>query len=596
MASETRYPLKSDRAILHDKAYLRDRYGFDECKILGTGCFGTVYLGRDHWENRPVAIKKQLRLPWNAAEHNVQMQLHHPHILRAHDQARGRRHQYLVTELGSPIDPRTVTLAQAQTYMHNLLDSLAYTHDMGVAHRDIKVGNILACDGTLRVIDYGKAGFNMSRTMHRICMRADIARACGVFAKLLAHSAPHAAEAFKAWYKGQPHLSRACVRQHPLLCPASGAVAPTTQRLTRALWPLRKAVYTGAMIFPVNFRPTYVLPCTVHAGCASVQEPAPLTTLLDEPPPTKLCSAWVTKRFSQARASAQQADKSRYLRMFNRHVAPLLTSELAALERLAMQTCRLNMRGDEHFIFNVKTDAKGFKSQAYASEYVFYRAICTQDGCRALALTPISAHPQNNSILCLAGLAYTPDGMRHRREGRGFRTLADNPIGQTAYAQARYALQEVLRTLLLRQGDITIVGHSLGGTVAMLMLAELPAAVQARVKLITFGAPKVPASVAANIVVGDLRDAHGHSRSIRAWVHGDRFANFGSSVPHGTLTLEISSAKGGIQGHRITLLGDAQIDAAPIAVAWGAAMPRGKALQKGFMQGGYKLVSCWAPA
>ena len=456
------YAFLKNSDVPHDKAYLRARYTFDERQTIGTGCFGSVYLAQDHWKNRPVAIKKQLQLPWSAAEHNVQMQLRHPNILRAHDEAWGKHHQYLVTELGAPIDPRTVTLAQAQTYLRQLLDGLAYTHDMGVAHRDVKLGNVLVCNNTLRVIDYGKAGFHLSRSMQRLCVQADLARACEVFAGLMKHCAPRAADDFKAWYKGQPRLSVAGIREHPLVRTTAGGATAAPHRLARACWPLRKALHTTAIMFPVNFRPTFVLPYTVHASRSRIPCPLPLDSLLDAAPPTMLDSAWITTRFKQARASAHQVDKTSYLCVFNRDIAPLLTCELAALERLAMQNCRLNMCGDERFRFAIQTDPWGLPTQAYAPEYLFHRSICTQHGCRALALIPTPDHAQSNSILCLAGIACTPDGMRLRREGRGFQTLADRPIGKTAYAQARHALQQVLQTLLLRDADVTIVGHSLG--------------------------------------------------------------------------------------------------------------------------------------
>ena len=78
-------------------------------------------------------------------------------------------------------------------------------------------------------------------------------------------------------------------------------------------------------------------------------------------------------------------------------------------------------------------------------------------------------------------------------------------------------------------------------------------------------------------------------------MRGDHLANFGSAIPHGTATLEISSVKGGIEVHRTTLLGDAKIDAVPVAVRWNAPTPRGHIAFQRLMRGGYRLVSCLTP-
>ena len=252
-----------------------------------------------------------------------------------------------------------------------------------------------------------------------------------------------------------------------------------------------------------------------------------------------------------------------------------------------MQNCRLNMRGDERFDLHIRTDGQGYLTQAYANTYFFHQSICTQQGCRALILTPGAQDTQSNSIMCLAGIACTPDGMRHAGEGRGF---------QTAYAQARHALKNALDVLLTREGDITIVGHSLGGTVAMLFVAQLPHAVQARLRLITFGAPKVTSAIAHNIHLGHMHDSLGQSRSVRVWAHGDPLANFGKQAPAGSLTLEVGASKDGFEAQRAALLSDAQIDGVPVDMHWGAPLPRGSRVLQNIMRSSYHLLSCLTPA
>ena len=557
------------------KAYLRERYNYNDepRRLLGRGWFGSVYACDDRWENQRVAIKQQLRLPWAKFEESVHSQLDHPHILKVIDRAVGRFHRYLVTEIGEPLRPDSIDLRHAQEIMYSLLEGIDYLHHRGVFHRDLKLNNLLTCKGALKIFDFGKAGFCLSNTLQRWCGTADVAAACGIFIELLKVCAPERAHAFAKWLRHQPHLTTALVRQHLYY---KTEALPEPKAASRAFlpWWVRQTFNFGVCMFPINLRLHFEAPCQIAYPTPTPWSrctPSPMfgTSLQCRP------SEWVNKHFIEARKSSLQIDKDLYLQQFNRDVTPRLTFELAALERLVMQNSRLHLSGNERFAFHIKSNLRGLPTRAYATEYAYHRFIHTVDGCRVLILTPVareSVAGPFNRIVSIAGIELTRDGInQHMRRARGLRTCGDSPIGDSAYRHAHYALQKCIAELLARDGDITLVGHSLGGTLATRWVAEQPSVVQRRLKLVTFGAPRISAQQCETAVLGDTLDQFGDYRSIAIGVSGDWLPHVGASLPRGTFRLAVAPPKPlyFAQAHRAPLLSDAQIDGLAMQITYG---------------------------
>lgn len=147
---------------------LDDRYQLEA--VLGRGGMADVYRASDRVLSRPVAVKV-LRDTTDderdrrrfTAEARTLAGLSHPHLVMLLDAGITAERPYLVLELvegptldqecrGRPQDPDRVAEIGAQ-----LAEALAYAHDRGVVHRDVKPGNVLLGDDRVRLADFGIA-------------------------------------------------------------------------------------------------------------------------------------------------------------------------------------------------------------------------------------------------------------------------------------------------------------------------------------------------------------------------------------------------------------------------------------------------------
>jgi serine/threonine protein kinase len=150
---------------------IADRYELEE--LAGTGGMSSVYKARDQLLERHVALKI-LHPQYGEDEEYVERfrrearavaKLSHPHIVTVIDRGEDDGRQYIVFEYvdGENLKQfveRTGPLPtrQAIELAVEIADALAFAHENGIVHRDVKPQNVLLTpDGDAKVTDFGIA-------------------------------------------------------------------------------------------------------------------------------------------------------------------------------------------------------------------------------------------------------------------------------------------------------------------------------------------------------------------------------------------------------------------------------------------------------
>jgi tetratricopeptide (TPR) repeat protein/predicted Ser/Thr protein kinase len=135
--------------------------------LLGAGGMGVVYRAFDTRLQRPVAIKLLQHIPGIDAgerlmtEARLASALNHPNICTVYEVAEHGERPFIVMEFvdGRPL---SAVLSERPDVGHALelavqiAAALAHAHDRGVAHGDLKSGNVLVADGDrIKVVDFG---------------------------------------------------------------------------------------------------------------------------------------------------------------------------------------------------------------------------------------------------------------------------------------------------------------------------------------------------------------------------------------------------------------------------------------------------------
>ncbi|MDR3676968.1 MAG: serine/threonine-protein kinase [Acidobacteriota bacterium] len=137
---------------------------------LGEGGSGVVYRGRDLRLERQVAIKvladdlRNDELAWARLlrEARLASQLNHPHIAAIYDLGEEEGRAYIAMEyvegmpLAEIIPEGGMAPEQVARYAAQIAGALAFAHEQGIIHGDLKGSNILVTpEGNIKLLDFG---------------------------------------------------------------------------------------------------------------------------------------------------------------------------------------------------------------------------------------------------------------------------------------------------------------------------------------------------------------------------------------------------------------------------------------------------------
>jgi serine/threonine-protein kinase len=146
---------------------------YDVLEVLGRGGMGVVYKAMDSRIKRLVAIKMMtgevakdpdyLKRFYREAQSTGILQ--HPNIVVVYDLGDEEGNPYLVMEYLEGITLDKVIAARSELLIYDklniliqVLEGLAYAHQRGIVHRDIKPQNIMVLrDRTVKIVDFGIA-------------------------------------------------------------------------------------------------------------------------------------------------------------------------------------------------------------------------------------------------------------------------------------------------------------------------------------------------------------------------------------------------------------------------------------------------------
>jgi TolB-like protein/tRNA A-37 threonylcarbamoyl transferase component Bud32 len=151
------------------RAALADRYTIE--REIGTGGMATVYLARDLKHDRQVAIKvldpelaRTLGSRRFLREIKTAAKLTHPHILPVHDSGESDGFLFYVMPYVRGESLRTRLQKEKQLPVQDAVQiaceiagALAYAHEEGIVHRDVKPANIMLEAGHAVLADFGVA-------------------------------------------------------------------------------------------------------------------------------------------------------------------------------------------------------------------------------------------------------------------------------------------------------------------------------------------------------------------------------------------------------------------------------------------------------
>ncbi len=140
-------------------------------KTLGSGGFGTVYLVKDTWIDKKLAIKVPHK---QSGEFNELLQeprllaaLDHKNIVRIVTAEKADDYFFIVMEFveGENLETilerdKTLLIPKALDFTHQISTGVEHAHEQGVLHRDLRPGNVLVTeDDAIKITDFGTSRF-----------------------------------------------------------------------------------------------------------------------------------------------------------------------------------------------------------------------------------------------------------------------------------------------------------------------------------------------------------------------------------------------------------------------------------------------------
>ncbi|HEY6967027.1 MAG TPA: serine/threonine-protein kinase, partial [Burkholderiales bacterium] len=163
---------------------------YDVQKLLGKGATGTVYLAKDTFSGREVALKtiepEVFRDPEFGTVYRSQFlneaslagKLRHPHIVAIFDAVVEENSGHIAMEIVSGGDLSQYVKPDKLLPVEDVLQigfkccgALEYAFAQGIVHRDIKPANIMIVQGTdVKIADFGAAFLRKSKNVQTAAM------------------------------------------------------------------------------------------------------------------------------------------------------------------------------------------------------------------------------------------------------------------------------------------------------------------------------------------------------------------------------------------------------------------------------------------